>query len=60
MWIDGYIVWNVIVWVNRLVERDKLDVTVLCLEGEVLDWYYRKEDRTKISSWAKLGKIHVD
>lgn len=25
--------------VNRLSEKDKLDVVVLCLEGEVLDWY---------------------
>lgn len=25
--------------VNRLIERDKLDATMLCLEGEALDWY---------------------
>lgn len=30
--------------VNRLMEKDKLDAAVLCLEGEALDWYQWQND----------------
>ena len=43
--------------VNRLTERDKLDVAVLCLEGEALNWYQWKEDRKKIDSWAEFRQL---
>lgn len=35
--------------VNRLSEKDKLDVVVLCLEGEALDWYQWEDD------WNLMG-----
>lgn len=43
--------------VNRLMEKDKLDAAVLCLEGEALDWYQWQNDQKKVESWAEFKQL---
>ncbi|TYJ97047.1 aminoacyl-tRNA ligase [Cucumis melo var. makuwa] len=43
--------------VNRLTEKDKLDVAVLCWEGEALDWFQWKGDRDSIMSWSEFWQL---
>lgn len=38
--------------VNRLTGWDQLNVAILYLEREVLDWYQWQDDRVKIESWV--------
>lgn len=43
--------------VNWVTKRDKLDVAILCLEGEALDWYHWKEDQMTVDNWVEFGQL---
>lgn len=44
---------------NRLTEKDKLDVVVLCLEGEALDWYQWENNWSTIGNWSQFQELFL-